>query len=59
MKIELKNWHDVPVTITTPNETVQLPPSGSAFIFDEKFVVKVSTVDVNAPMPGADTPAQP
>lgn len=57
MKVELKNWHDVAVTVMTENEEVTIPASGSCFIFAQKFVVKVATPD--APAAAPEVPADP
>lgn len=49
----MKNWHDVPLIVTTPDEEIEIPPGATAFIFSPKMAVRVSAPQDPAP---ADQP---
>lgn len=40
-RMELKNGHDVPLIVTTPDETIELPPGAEIFVFTDKMSVRV------------------
>ena len=40
-RMELKNGHDVPLIVTTPDETITLPPGAEVFVFTDKMSVRV------------------
>ena len=44
-RIELKNWHDVPLVVTTPDEEFEIPPGATAFVFAQKMAVRVKQPD--------------
>jgi acylphosphatase len=58
MHVEIKNWHDGPVTIITEGETVSLGPFQTAMVSATKFVVKVTEPAPVAPpaAPPVDLP---
>ena len=41
-KLEIKNWHDVPVIVTTPDEEITLPAGAGIFVFTTKVAVRVT-----------------
>jgi hypothetical protein len=53
-RMELKNGYDVPLIVTTPDETIELPPGAEVFVFTDKMSVRVKATPVAAD-PTTDT----
>jgi len=52
-KLEVINWHDVPVHVTTPDEKLTIPAGAKVFIFANKVAITVTGEDTAADQPAA------
>lgn len=42
-RTEIKNSHDVPLVVKTPDEELTVPPGATVFIFTSLMTVRVTT----------------
>jgi len=42
-RTEIKNSHDVPIIVKTPDEELTIPPGATVFIFATLMTVRVTT----------------
>ncbi len=42
-RTEIKNSHDVPLIVKTPDEEITIPPGATVFIFTSLMTVRVTT----------------
>lgn len=55
-RTEIKNSHDVPLIVTTPDEEITIPPGASVFIFTRLMTVRVTTPEESSTNDQGATP---
>ncbi len=55
-RVEIKNSHDVPIIVKTPDEEVSVPAGATVFIFSSLMSVRVTTPEESTTEPQGATP---
>lgn len=55
-RVEIKNSHDVPIIVKTPDEEITIPSGATGFIFASMMSVRVTTPEESTTEPQGATP---